>query len=138
MIKTYRELCRFNSFEDRFDYLRLDGTVGRSTFGIDRYINQDLYHSSEWRHTRHGIILRDNGCDLGVRGYEIISSGLTIHHINPITIADIERGRDCVFDPENLITTRMMTHNAIHFGLQVIPVLPVERYKNDTCLWHRK
>ena len=135
MIKTYRDLRRLTTFEERFEYLRLGGIVGESKFGFDRYLNQTFYHSNEWRHTRRGIILRDEGCDLGIPDREIHGQ-LLIHHINPITIEDLENGADCVFDPDNLITTMMETHNAIHYGdILLLPKLPIDRRKNDTCLW---
>ena len=104
MIRTYSELKRFTTFEDRYDYLRLGGGVGASTFGFDRHLNQGLYHSTEWRHIRREVILRDNGCDLGSPGYEI-HGGLLVHHMNPINSDDIIRSDDSILDPEFLITT---------------------------------
>jgi hypothetical protein len=135
MIKSYQELRRLDTFEERFEYLRLRSVVGESTFGFERYLNQALYHSREWKYTKNDIVLRDNGCDLGVPGYEI-NGQLLIHHINPVTIKDIEIGADCVFDPENLITTRLITHNALHYGnIDMLPKPPIVRHKRDTCLW---
>jgi hypothetical protein len=136
MIKSYNELRRLDTFEERFEYLRLRGVIGESTFGFERYLNQALYHSREWKYTKSDIILRDNSCDLGVPGYEIRAQ-LLIHHINPVSIEDIEVGADCVFDPENLITTQLDTHNALHYGnADMLPRLPIVRRKSDTCLWH--
>ena len=135
MIKTYRELRRLRSFEDRFEYLKIGGVVGRSTFGFERYLNQILYNSNEWKVARNPIIVRDNGCDLGDPDREIYSR-LIVHHINPITIEDIELGRDCVFDPDNLISTVHNTHQAIHFGDSSLLIrLPQERRRGDTNLW---
>jgi len=135
MIKSYRDLRQLRSFEDRFDYLKLGGAVGKTTFGFERYINQLLYNSTEWKNTRRQIILRDQSCDLGIEGREIYSR-LISHHINPITIEDIELGRDCVFDPDNLICAVHNTHLAIHYSdKSLLNILPKERQKGDTCLW---
>ena len=134
-IKTYRELRRLETFEERFEYLKLGGAVGRSTFGFDRYLNQRLYQSRAWKLTRRDIIIRDQSCDLGVPDRKIFS-GLLIHHINPITALDIEEGADCIFDPDNLICTTTDTHNAIHFGdSSLLLRLPQERRKGDTSPW---
>jgi hypothetical protein len=133
--RTYSELARLETFEDRFDYLSLGGEVGVSTFGFDRYINQQFYRSKEWRRARNVVILRDNGCDLGVLGYEIVV-GLLIHHMNPVTPGDIASGAKWVLDPENLITTTLKTHNAIHYGdRSLLPKPVVERRPGDTKLW---
>jgi len=135
MIKTYRQLRRYQTFEEKYAYLRLGGSVGRDTFGFDRYANQVLYHSSEWRQTRDKIIIRDDGCDLGIEGREIFK-GLILHHINPITIEDIENHADCIFDPNNLICTSSNTHQAIHYGDQsMLIILPQTRMRGDTKLW---
>jgi hypothetical protein len=135
MIKSYRELYRLKTFEERFEYLRLGGTVGRETFGFDRYLNQTFYHSREWRLSRRDIILRDNSCDLGIPDREIIGR-IIIHHINPITIRDIENGADCVFNPDNLICISHNTSNALHYGdASLFIKLPQERRKGDTCPW---
>lgn len=137
IIKTYKELTTLSSYEERFEYLKLNGTVGKETFGFARYINQSFYHSSEWLRFRDKVIIRDNGCDLGVIGHEIIDS-IIIHHINPITYNDIVNMNKCVFDMNNVICTRLSTHNAIHYGdgnLLIKP--PVVRKKNDTCPWRR-
>lgn len=134
-MKNYRELRRLDTFDERFEYLRLHGEVGQLTFGYERYLNQVLYHSREWKYVKKEIVLRDNARDLGIEGYEIHGQ-LLIHHINPISIEDIELGSDCIFDPDNLITTVLATHNAIHYGnVALLPRLPVVRNKRDTCLW---
>jgi hypothetical protein len=135
MIKTYRELRRLRTFEERFDYLRIGGVVGRETFGFARYLNQTFYLSSEWKHTRRDIIVRDNGCDLGIHDREIFDR-IIVHHMNSITIEDIEQSRDCIFDPDNLICTSHSTSNAIHYGdKSLLTNLPQERQKGDTRLW---
>lgn len=137
IIRTYSELIKFQSFTDRFNYLRLDGTVGESTFGFDRYLNQIFYRSSKWKSIRDHVIIRDSGCDLGVEGFEIYSRVL-IHHMNPITIDDIMDKSDFLLDPEFLICTTHNTHNAIHYGNEsLLMVMPVERTKNDTCPWKK-
>lgn len=133
--RSYRELLQFKTFEDRFDYLKLVGEVGNPTFGYDRYFNQQFYHSSEWRRARNRIILRDNGCDLGMPDYEI-HGRIYIHHINPITKQDVEELSDNLFDPDNLICVTFDTHNAIHFGDErTLPKTPIERAPGDTCPW---
>lgn len=135
MIKTYAELRKFVLFEERFNYLKLNGEVGRSTFGFDRYINQRFYTSYEWKQARQRVILRDNGCDLGVFGYEI-NGDLLIHHINPMVPDDIIHGEEWIFDPEYLITTTPYTHNAIHYGNDILlPKIVTDRMPNDTKLW---
>jgi len=134
-IRTYSELKRIETFEDRYRYLKLAGVVGAPTFGYERILNQLLYTSDRWRSTRSDIIIRDNGCDLGVKGYKI-HSGLLVHHMNPITIEDIEEDRDHIYDPEFLITTVLRTHNAIHYGNEnQIAQKPIERRPGDTRLW---
>lgn len=134
-IKTYSELITLPTFEDRFEYLQLKGTVGQETFGFDRYLNQILYNSKEWKHLRNKIIVRDNGCDLALEGFEIYGR-ILIHHINPITIDDVIKRREIVFDPENLICVTHNTHNAIHYGDKSLLITgPVERRANDTCPW---
>ena len=133
--RSYRELSQLKTFQDRFDYLKLVGQVGFETFGSHRIFNQKFYHSSEWRRARQSIILRDNGCDLGVEGYDI-HSRIIIHHINPVTFEDIEEGRDILFDPDNLICVSKRTHDAIHYGTEeTLPKLPIERVPGDTCPW---
>jgi hypothetical protein len=134
-MRTYRELRRLRSFLDRFEYLKLGGTVGRSTFGYDRYLNQMLYTSGRWRRTRDDIIVRDSGCDLGVEDY-MIYDRILVHHINPVTLEDVEEDRDIVYDPDNLICTALDTHNAIHYGdISLLRKLPIVRTRNDTCPW---
>jgi hypothetical protein len=135
IIRTYRELIRLKTFEERYDYLKLSGVVGESTFGFDRYLNQLLYTSKRWRRTRNDIILRDNACDLGMEDYEV-NDLIIIHHMNPITPEDIELDRDLLYDPDNLISSSKNTHRAIHFGdKSMLPKLPIERRMNDTCPW---
>lgn len=134
-IRTYSELRRLETIQERFEYLKLNGRVGDRTFGFDRWINQKFYTSTQWRHIRSHIIARDLGCDLGIEGYEI-HSGLYIHHLNPMTKADIVEGDDSILDPEFLITTTLVTHNAIHYGdAKQLPRLMVERKPGDTKLW---
>lgn len=136
IIRTYKELSRLKSFEDRFNYLRLDGQVGKDTFGFDRIFNQRFYKSREWQAVRDFVMIRDNGCDLGVEGHEIYGQRIIIHHINPISLEDIENGSDFLLDPEYLITTIHNTHNAIHYGdVNFLITAPIERSKNDTCPW---
>jgi len=137
MIRTYSELIKFQSYEDRFKYLKLDGAVGKETFGFDRYLNQIFYRSQKWKRIRDTVIIRDNGYDLGVEGYEIYGR-IIIHHMNPITVEDIERESDYLLDPEFLISTVHKTHNAIHYGDEsLLTTAPVERTKYDTCPWKR-
>ncbi len=137
IFRSYSELITLPTFEERFEYLKLDGAVGLETFGYDRYLNQILYRSSEWKRLRNGIIIRDNGCDLGCEGFEIYDR-ILIHHINPITIEDVLKRRPNVFDPDNLISTSHNTHNAIHYGdVELLTIAPIERTKNDTCPWRR-
>lgn len=135
MIRTYSELIKFDSFKDRFNYLQLDGSVGSETFGYDRYMNQMFYRSHEWKSIRDEVIIRDNGCDLGVDGYDI-HGRIYIHHMNPIMLKDIEEQTDLLMNPEYLIATTHSTHNAIHYGDEdLLPLLPRERTANDTCPW---
>ena len=134
-IKTYSEVIALPTFEDRFNYLQLKGRVGQETFGYDRYLNQILYNSYEWRKFRREIIVRDNGCDLAGEGHDINDKAL-IHHINPIRVEDIINRNPIVFDPENVITTILSTHNAIHYGDENLLIIsPIERRQNDTCPW---
>lgn len=134
-IKTYSELIRIPTFEERYHYLRLNGAVGEQTFGFDRYLNQVFYRTREWLSARDRIITRDNGCDLGIEGREIYGE-ILVHHLNPITLKDIETRSPILFDPENLICTTLKTHNAIHYGDEdLLLILPPERKKNDTCPW---
>lgn len=134
-IRSYSELRRLETFEDRFKYLSLKGHVGASTFGFDRYLNQRFYTSKQWRDIRHYVIVRDDGCDLGVKDHEIYDR-ILIHHMNPITPEDITHGDSDILDPEFLITTCHATHNAIHYGDErLLPQPLVERSKGDTKLW---
>jgi hypothetical protein len=135
MIKSYRELRRLKTFEERYRYLRLFGVVGEATFGYDRCLNQMLYTSKRWGKSRDEVIIRDKGCDLGIEGHEIYNR-ILIHHMNPITIEDVEMDRDYVYDPEYLICTVLNTHNAIHYGDEsLLPKPLIERRQNDTCPW---
>ena len=134
-LRTYKELSRLSTFKERFEYLRLAGVVGETTFGFDRYLNQLLYTSARWKQIRHAIIVRDNGCDLGVPGYNVTSK-IIIHHMNPLTMKDIEEVNDDIFNPEYLICVSHNTHNAIHYGDDnLLPKGPIERRPNDTCPW---
>ena len=136
-IRTYSDLSKLTTFEDRYNYLRLNGFVGKETFGFDRYLNQVFYKSAKWRSVRDFVIVRDNGCDLGVEGREIYGK-IIIHHMNPITIHDIEQESDFLLDPEFLISTVHETHNAIHYGDENLLIrVPIERKPNDTCPWRR-
>jgi hypothetical protein len=135
MIRTYSELRRIETFEERYRYLALYGGVGVATFGFDRYINQQFYTSAQWKHIRHQVITRDNGCDLGVDGHEI-HNRLVIHHMNPMTAEDITHGDSDILDPEFLITTTHQTHNAIHYGDEKLLPRPLAaRRSGDTRLW---
>lgn len=136
-IKSYSELIRLPTFEERFRYLQLNGSVGKETFGFDRYLNQIFYRSQKWKSARDHVIIRDNACDLGVEGHEIFSR-VIIHHMNPITLKDIERESEFLIDPEYLICTIHNTHNAIHFGDESLLITaPIDRRANDTCPWRR-
>lgn len=134
-IKTYSELIILPTYEERFNYLKLEGVVGEMTFGFDRYLNQKLYTSQEWKTVRNQVIVRDNGCDLACEGYEIYGK-ILIHHINPITVEDVINRNPIIFDLENLISTTHNTHNAIHYGDENLLIKgPIERTKNDTIPW---
>lgn len=134
-LRSYRELSRLRTFDERFEYLKLNGLVGDQTFGFERSMNQMLYTSSKWRRLRNQIIIRDNGCDLGLAGYEIPDK-IIVHHMNPMTIDDLKEFSEDVFNPEYLICVSFITHNAIHFGdKNLLPQLPVERRPGDTCPW---
>ena len=136
-IRTYSELMRLPTFEERFRYLKLDGLVGKDTFGFDRYLNQEFYRSKEWKEVRDFVIVRDNGCDLGVDGYEIVGR-IYIHHMNPITVNDIVHSSDFLLNPDYLVCVSHNTHNAVHYGDEdLLVTAPVERRKNDTCPWKR-
>lgn len=135
IIRTYSELITLPTFEERYRYLRLGGRVGEETFGFDRYINQVFYKSKEWLSVRDYVIIRDNGCDLGIEGREIYGRVL-VHHMNPIRIEDIVNRSEYLLDPEYLISTVKNTHDAIHYGDESLLItVPRERRKNDTCPW---
>lgn len=136
MIRTYSELIRLDSFEDRFRYLALHGGVGVETFGFDRYFNQRFYRSREWKFVRDLVITRDNGCDLAIPDREIFDK-VIIHHMNPISMLDIRESSDYLLNPEYLISTTKLTHDAIHYGDESLlrSVYPIERRANDTRLW---
>lgn len=135
MIRTYRECMQLTTFQERYRYLQIGGRVGKETFGFDRYLNQMLYRTPEWKRFRREMIVRDNGCDLGCEGYEIYGNVL-VHHINPITVEDVINRNPCIFDPNNVICTSLNTHNAIHYGDETLLITePVVRKPNDTCPW---
>jgi hypothetical protein len=136
MTKTYSELVQYSTFEDRFNYLKMDGGhVGHATFGYDRYINQGFYMSYEWKQTRRDVIIRDQGCDLGIPGLDIHGE-LLVHHMNTMTLDDIIHHEQWILDPEFLITTTKKTHNALHFGnSKMLPEVVMSRVPNDTKLW---
>lgn len=137
IIRTYSELKNLQTFEERFEYLRLRGQVGQDTFGFDRYMNQAFYKSAEWKSVRNYVIVRDNGCDLGLDGYEIHGQ-ILIHHMNPILPDDIKNSTEFLLNPEYLISTILSTHNAIHYGDKtLLSRAPIERTRNDTCPWRR-
>lgn len=134
-IRTYSELITLPTFEERFKYLQLNGAVCEETFGFDRYLNQVFYRSQEWKRIRDQVIIRDNGCDLGVDGYEIWGK-IIVHHMNPISIDDIQSLTSYLLNPEYLVSTTLQTHNAIHYGDESLLVTaPIERTPNDTCPW---
>ncbi len=136
-VKTYSEMLTFSRFIDRYRYLKLNGQVCEETFGYDRYLNQILYRSSEWRRFRRDIVIRDNGCDLASEGYEITGK-ILIHHIEPITLRDVERRDSKIFDLENVVAVSLNTHNAIHYGDESLLITePLERTRNDTCPWKK-
>lgn len=137
-IRVYSELRRLNTFEERYRYLALRSNVGDSTFGFDRYINQQFYRSRQWRQLRDQIIVRDDGCDLGVPGFEIFDR-IIIHHMNPMTVADLVDGDDSILNPEYLICVTHRTHNAIHYGDESqLPRKIIQRRPGDTLLWRKK
>lgn len=138
-IRTYSELSKLKTFDERFEYLKLDGRVGEDTFGFDRYLNQVFYRSQRWKRVRDYVIVRDNGCDLGVEGYEIYKEPIIVHHMNPLLVEDIENDTEYLLDPEFLISTRGITHNALHYGTAATaPIRLVERSANDTSPWKRR
>jgi len=138
MTKSYKELIKLDSFEERYRYLRLTGHVGEDTFGWDRYLNQLLYRSQRWKQTRDKVIIRDEGCDLGMPDRPI-KGRVIVHHINPLTAQDIERDSEKLYDLDNLICVSHSTHNAIHYGDESqLDILPPERTPNDTCPWKKE
>lgn len=135
MIKTYSELIRFNTLEERYRYLRIGGRVGEETFGFDRWMNQVFYKDPRWRDIRDEVITRDNGCDMGLEGYDIHGK-IFVHHMNPVTKDDILYNFDSLLNPEFLISTSKRTHDAIHYGNEdLLPQSPIVRTRNDTCPW---
>lgn len=135
MIRTYSELITIPTFQERFEYLKIGGAVGEDTFGFDRWLNQVFYKSKEWLDVRDYIIIRDNGCDLGIPGREI-HGRILVHHMNPISLEDIYNRTDFLTNPEYLISTMHITHNAIHYGDEDLLMKdPIVRRPNDTCLW---
>lgn len=135
MIRTYKDLIRLRTFEERYEYLKLAGRVGEKTFGHERYLNQKFYRSDEWKEIRNYVIARDNGCDLGIPGLEIHDK-IYIHHMNPIQMEDFIDGNEWILDPKYLITCTYNTHLAIHYGDErILTSKPIERRKNDTCPW---
>lgn len=137
MIRTYSEMILLPTFIERFRYLQIGGKVGAETFGYDRYLNQTLYRTAEWKRFRREVIIRDNGCDLGCDDREIYGK-ILVHHINPITADDIINRHSNVFNLDNVICVSLDTHNAIHYGDEELLMLgPIERTKNDTCPWRR-
>lgn len=137
-MRTYSELIKLNTFDERYNYLKLDGSVGIDTFGFDRYLNQDFYRSILWKNIRNHVIARDMGCDLGIPGLEIRDK-IIVHHMNPIELIDLKNDSRYILDPEYLICVSHKTHNAIHYGLNHKDdiSLPMERTPNDTCPWRR-
>ena len=136
--KCYTELNKLTTFNERFNYLKLDGIVGEETFGYDRILNQLLYKSKKWRKVRDEVLIRDNGGDLGLENYPINGRAI-IHHMNPITVEDVLNDKPEIFDPEYLITVSNSTHNAIHFSNENnLQKDPIERTQNDTCLWRKQ
>ena len=135
-MRTYSELIKLPTFEERFEYLKLDGKVGDDTFGFDRYFNQVMYHSPEWKEVRRLVIIRDEGCDLAIPDRKIFGK-IIVHHINPISLKDIEEHNPDIFNPEFLITTTKLTHDAIHYGDAnlLVESKPKQREPNDTCPW---
>lgn len=137
-IKTYSEMIQLSTFLDRYRYLQIGGQVGKETFGFDRYLNQTLYRSTEWKRFRRDMILRDDGLDLACEGFEVIGK-ILLHHINPITIEDVIQRNPIIFDPENVICTSLNTHNAIHYGDESLLMTgPIQRTKYDTCPWRKE
>lgn len=135
LIRTYTDLIQLKTFEERYEYLRLGGIVGQDTFGFDRYLNQRFYRSPEWKQIRRDVIIRDEGRDLAMEGYEL-DKGIYVHHMNPITAKDLVDVTDWLLNPEYLVCVSKRTHDAIHFGdKSLLPELPKERTLNDMCPW---
>lgn len=135
IIRTYSELIRLKTFDERFEYLRLAGIVGESTFGFDRYLNQTLYRSKQWKNLRNEIIVRDNGCDLAIEDRQIFDK-IIVHHMNPLSVEEVEDRSETIFEPEFLVCVSPATHNAIHFGdASLLPHGPIERKPNDHIPW---
>jgi hypothetical protein len=132
--KTYTQVIELPTFEERFKYLKLNGSVGLETFGLERFLNQQLYKSREWKYIRNSVIIRDNACDLGCKEREI-SNYAFVHHLNPITADDILENRSNIFDMNNLICVSRETHNALHYGVKDVILIPLERKPGDTKLW---
>ena len=134
-MRSYSELIKLPTLRERFDYLKLDGVIGEDTFGFDRYLNQNFYRSAVWKKIRNQVIIRDNGCEMGLEDYPI-SGRIIIHHMNPVDSDDIIHQRDILLNPEFLICVGNQTHNAIHYGsIDLLPQDPIERKPNDTCPW---
>lgn len=135
-MKSYSELIRIPTYDERLKYAYIGGGIGDETFGFDRFLNQKLYNSAEWRQLRNEIIVRDNGCDLACKGYDLFDR-ILIHHLNPITRDDVLDRADCIFDPENLICVSFDTHNYIHYGQtdDRLSGLNFDRKPNDMCPW---
>ena len=135
---NYKDLSKLNTFEERFRYLKLSGKVGVEPFGFDRYLNQRFYKSAEWKRVRDTVIMRDNGCDLGIKD-RVIFGKVLIHHMNPIAVTDLDNCSDILLNPDYLITVSLTTHNAIHFGDENLLIrVPKERKPNDTCPWKKE
>lgn len=134
-MRTYSELIKLSTLAERFDYLKLGGVIGEDTFGFERYLNQNFYRSAVWKKIRNQVIIRDNGCEMGLEDYPI-SGRIIIHHMNPVDSDDIIHQRDILLNPEFLICVGNQTHNAIHYGsIDLLPQDPIERKPNDTCPW---
>lgn len=134
-MRTYSDLIKLKTFEERYNYLKLDGYIGVDTFGFDRYLNQEFYKSSKWRAIRREVIIRDNGCEMAHEDYPIFGN-IIIHHMNPISAKDILELSDILLNPEYLICVSYKLHNAIHYGdISLLPEKPIERKPNDTCPW---
>ena len=136
MIRRYSELIQLSTFEERFNYLKLNGVVANETFGFDRYLNQQFYRSAEWKRVRQQVIIRDRGCDLAVPDHEIFDQ-IIVHHMNPMSLEDIENNPELLLDPEYLICVSLDTHNSIHYGDSNYgnKDVVVDRIPGDTTLW---